>query len=170
MLLTHNLFWQGISPPKAIHGRLTQLFCFLGCMTANRRTRVRGHYGINGSIVDDCVLSFFFNQCVLMQLDREIRARHGNTKLRTHPDYKRVLDQQPRLTPGMTYVPMEGLGGVPNRSPGAQPPTGTKGLSKVSTRHQLQEVLNASGLDEVSLPHKMELYWSSPSWACITVS
>lgn len=121
-------------------------------MTANRRTRVRGHYGIDGSIVSDCVLSLFFNHCVLMQMDREIRARHGNTKLCTDPDYKKILDQQPRPTQEMLYMPTEESGNTPNRLTKAPPSTEIKVLCKVSTRHQLQEVLNASGLDEVSLP------------------
>lgn len=84
-----------------------ELLC-LGALTANRRTRVRGLYDIHGSLKNDCIKSIFCNMCVLMQLDREIRARNGKTSLCTSADYIRssnVVQLQPVAAPSMTYAP-----------------------------------------------------------------
>ena len=85
-------------------GLLLMIYCCVGAITANRRTRLRGVYGIKGSLADDCVKSLFCNRCILMQQDREIRAREGNNKLRTRAGCAEEVNMEPRSNEEMRYV------------------------------------------------------------------
>jgi Cys-rich protein (TIGR01571 family) len=75
---------------------------------ALQRTTVRGMYGISGSTGKDCIISFFCQQCVMAQCDREVRAREGSQFLRTDRRYKKykhsLENQQPSLHPPMAYI------------------------------------------------------------------
>jgi len=113
--------------------------------------------------VNDCVTSYFCNQCVLMHTDREMGARNGQLNLRTSPAYKetQIIKLQPLPTQDMRYLSAaefcagHGTDDAANtrRSPRARPPTGFKKQTTVSARqHQLKEVINASGIDHVICP------------------
>jgi len=136
----------------------------IGALTATRRTRVRGLYDIQGLLKDDCIKSFFCNICVLMQADREIRARNGKTSLRTSADYTRrcskIVELQPMSIRSMTYAPGEGAEArseVENmilcrHLPQAHLRDNAGGQRKQGTsvcHHQLREVMHASGVDHV---------------------
>lgn len=111
--------------------------------------------------MNDCVVSLFCNRCILMQMDREMRARDSQIKLRTCSEYKRktkTTNHQPVPNQEMRYMSAEEFcPGNPasdlvsrRRPPQARLPTGIKKQTKVLTRqHQLKEVLNASGVDQV---------------------
>lgn len=79
----------------------------IGGMTANRRTRVRGLYDIDGKIAKDCVIGFFCNQCTLMQSDREIRAREADINLNVLKmgGKPKTVSRQPGTRPEMSYAP-----------------------------------------------------------------
>jgi hypothetical protein len=73
-----------------------------------QRTTIRGMYGISGDAANDCLISFFCQQCVLAQSDREVRAREGAQRLRNdsrYQSYKLLLEtRQPPLRPPMGYL------------------------------------------------------------------
>lgn len=125
---------------------------------------MRGLYDIDGLLKDDCIKSFFCNICVLMQADREIRARTGKTSLCTSADYARqtskVIKMQPIPIQGMTYAPGEGaearsevenmiLCRTPPQAHLHDDPRGRHKPGATGRHHQLREVINASGVDHV---------------------
>ncbi|KAG9233766.1 hypothetical protein BJ875DRAFT_496402 [Amylocarpus encephaloides] len=74
------------------------------------RASVRGMYGIEGSLANDYVISFFCPECVLVQIDREVRAREGQRELRNGKKFKNYQQEdlemgQPSPQPQMAYVP-----------------------------------------------------------------
>jgi Cys-rich protein (TIGR01571 family) len=83
----------------------------LGLIAGLQRAQIRGTYGIEGNCVEDLAAGCFCAPCVLMQNDREIRAREGHTRLVNNKKYKAlprkslrrvsVVYQQPRREPQM---------------------------------------------------------------------
>jgi hypothetical protein len=87
-----------------------------------QRTTIRGTYGISGGNENDCLISYFCVPCVILQSDREVRAREGNHNLRNderYQTYKRSLEnQQPPLQPPMAYIsPRVKTDTIPGNSP-----------------------------------------------------
>jgi hypothetical protein len=109
-----------------------------GGMTANRRTRVRGVYGIDGTLGEDCTSSFFCNTCILMQEDREIRAREGQTNLRTCTDYneRAAVNLQPRTPQQMRYISPRETG---SGNQGDDPNTSSRSESQQRSPNKLQK-------------------------------
>ncbi|RDW94626.1 hypothetical protein BP5796_00389 [Coleophoma crateriformis] len=86
---------------------LIQCSCIL---TAFQHTRVRSRYNIKGSIARDFAASIFCGKCILMQDDRELRAREGQSNLRTNKKYDianndDVVQAQPVQISPMRYIP-----------------------------------------------------------------
>ncbi|RDW88801.1 hypothetical protein BP6252_00833 [Coleophoma cylindrospora] len=86
---------------------LIQCSCIL---TAFQHTRVRSRYNIKGSIARDFAASIFCGKCILMQDDRELRAREGQSNLRTNKKYDiasndEVVQAQPVQISPMRYIP-----------------------------------------------------------------
>ncbi|XP_028852302.1 cornifelin homolog [Denticeps clupeoides] len=57
---------------------LLDLFGIIPPITISMRATMRQRYGIQGSICNDCVNSFFCGPCVWCQMSREKKIRGGN--------------------------------------------------------------------------------------------
>ncbi|KAE8444057.1 hypothetical protein EG329_000925 [Mollisiaceae sp. DMI_Dod_QoI] len=84
--------------------------CFAGVLTTFQRTRIRGTYGIKGTVLQDCCWSFWLPACTQMQIDREVRAREGDMTLRYNKKYLTTrqcspVDTQPLSPAPMSYTP-----------------------------------------------------------------
>jgi hypothetical protein len=98
--------------------------------------------------------------CVLMQLDREIRARNGKTSLRTSGEYTRssnLIQLQPVAVPAMTYAPASDQNGRDevHAMVLGRPPVQTQSLlqAKYSTENgeqRVREVVTIANINLVS--------------------
>ncbi|KAF8866945.1 hypothetical protein BDZ45DRAFT_795403 [Acephala macrosclerotiorum] len=114
---------------NALHGWTSSMGCSLpcwaycvltlacrasGCLTGCQSTRIRGTYGIEGSMFKDMCRGYWCPQCAQMQNDREVQAREGVQGLRYNPKYlarkqNRPVDTQPPPHPPMSYAPTQSL-------------------------------------------------------------
>src|SRR5580700_118379 len=64
-----------------------------------QHSRVRAMYNIEGSTSGDCVVAYFCTKCVVMQDEREVRAREarGNQERNKLRNGSAVITDQPRL-------------------------------------------------------------------------
>lgn len=64
-----------------------------------QHSRVRAMYNIEGSTSGDCVVAYFCTKCVVMQDEREVRAReaHGNQERNKLRNGSAIVADQPRL-------------------------------------------------------------------------
>ncbi|KAG0648886.1 Cadmimum resistance [Hyphodiscus hymeniophilus] len=84
------------------------LCCLFQCdclLTGFQRTRIRATYGIGGSIANDLCLSIYCRPCTQVQMDREVRARHGEMDLCTNSKFEApFVGDQPSRMPEMRYL------------------------------------------------------------------
>jgi hypothetical protein len=73
-----------------------------------QHSRIRAMYNIEGSTSGDCVVAYFCTKCVLMQDEREVRAREarGNQERNKLRNDSTVITEQPRPHHDMPYDPM----------------------------------------------------------------
>ncbi|KAB8299787.1 hypothetical protein EYC80_000039 [Monilinia laxa] len=88
-----------------IHGALTVTCCLSVGLTVVQRARIRAQYRINGTMGDDVVKSLFCGPCAMIQHDREVRAREGDTRLAKNPDQyiPQMSQMQPKSLQPMRY-------------------------------------------------------------------
>ncbi|TQS36253.1 hypothetical protein Golomagni_03301 [Golovinomyces magnicellulatus] len=84
------------------------LFCLCPCFVAKYSSYVRSLYAISAKKYDK-LLSYICCSYVLLQIDREIRAREGETRLRTNQSYNlNPVLTQPELSLPMKYISPRG--------------------------------------------------------------
>ncbi|RAL62278.1 hypothetical protein DID88_004845 [Monilinia fructigena] len=126
-----------------IHGALTVTCCLSVGLTVVQRARIRAQYRINGTMGDDVVKSLFCGPCVMIQHDREVRAREGDTRLAKNPDQyvPQMSQMQPKSLQPMRY-PLSRATSAEN--PGVESKIFKKGpsvkLPKRYTDPKLQEI------------------------------
>ncbi|KAF7907730.1 uncharacterized protein EAF01_005316 [Botrytis porri] len=87
-----------------IHGALTAACCLSIGLTLIQRARIRAQYRILGSMGNDVIKSCFCGPCVMMQHDREVRAREGALGLAKYPNEAQMSRIQPKLSQPMRYA------------------------------------------------------------------
>ncbi|TGO53293.1 hypothetical protein BCON_0126g00190 [Botryotinia convoluta] len=87
-----------------IHGALTAACCLSIGLTLIQRARIRAQYRILGSMGNDIIKSCFCGPCVMMQHDREVRAREGASGLAKFPNEAQMSWKQPKLSQPMRYA------------------------------------------------------------------
>ncbi|ATZ48526.1 hypothetical protein BCIN_03g07270 [Botrytis cinerea B05.10] len=87
-----------------IHGALTAACCLSIGLTLIQRARIRAQYRILGSMGNDVIKSCFCGPCVMMQHDREVRAREGASGLTKFPNDAQMSHKQPNLSQPMRYA------------------------------------------------------------------
>ncbi|TGO37280.1 hypothetical protein BHYA_0101g00300 [Botrytis hyacinthi] len=87
-----------------IHGALTAACCLSIGLTLIQRARIRAQYRILGSMGNDVIKSCFCGPCVMMQHDREVRAREGASGLARFPNEAQMSWKQPKLSQPMKYA------------------------------------------------------------------
>ncbi|TGO13969.1 hypothetical protein BTUL_0060g00250 [Botrytis tulipae] len=87
-----------------IHGALTAACCLSIGLTLIQRARIRAQYRILGSMGNDIIKSCFCGPCVMIQHDREVRAREGASGLARFPNEAQMSWKQPKLSQPMKYV------------------------------------------------------------------
>ncbi|QSZ35822.1 hypothetical protein DSL72_006944 [Monilinia vaccinii-corymbosi] len=88
-----------------VHCALTVTCCLSVGLTVVQRARIRAQYRINGTMGNDVVKSLFCGPCAMMQHDREVRAREGDTRLAKHPEQyiPQMSQTQPQSLQPMRY-------------------------------------------------------------------
>ncbi|KAF7957441.1 hypothetical protein EAE96_003025 [Botrytis aclada] len=87
-----------------IHGALTAVCCLSIGLTLIQRARIRAQYRIFGSMGNDIIKSCFCGPCVMVQHDREVRAREGDSGLARFPNEAQRSRKQPALSQPMKYA------------------------------------------------------------------
>ncbi|CZR56951.1 uncharacterized protein PAC_06840 [Phialocephala subalpina] len=90
------------------------LICINGVLTGCQSTRIRGTYGIEGSVFKDLCRGYWCPRCAQMQNDREVQAREGVERLKYDPKYLKSrqdgpVDTQPLPHPPMSYAPTQSM-------------------------------------------------------------